>query len=66
MAELSDLRVQITLTVSELQNLVAVANMAAEILPEDECPAIVADLSEMYFELMENLRDGFLGEFEPE
>lgn len=66
MAEISDLQVQITLTIAELQELVALANLAAEGLPEDQLPDIVAEISGMYFELMENLRDGVLGDFQPE
>lgn len=66
MADLSDLSVQLTLTIRELQELVALANLAAEGLTEDEVPDIVEEISRMYFELMENLKDGFLGDFAPE
>jgi hypothetical protein len=65
-AELSELKVQITLTVTDLRDLVALMNLAAEHLPEDEVPELVDDISEQYFDLMENLDGGFLGDFEPE
>ena len=66
MADLSDLKIQITLTIQDLADLVALMNLAAENLPEDEIPELVTDISEQYFDLMENLKDGILGEFEPE
>jgi hypothetical protein len=66
-AEFSELEVQVTLTVNELRDLVAMVNLAAEVLPEDEAiPDIVDEVSRLYFELMENLKDGILGDFQPE
>ena len=67
MADYSDLTVQITLTIAEMRNLVALVNLAAEQLPEDQLPEIANDVSGMYFELMASLyQDGHLGDFEPE
>ena len=67
MADSSDLNIQVTLSVGELRDVVALVNLASENLPEDQRPEIIADLSEMYFELMEDLRaDGILGRFQPE
>lgn len=66
MADISDLQVQLTITIGELQELVALANLASEGLAEDDVPDIVEEISRMYFELMENLRDGILGDFKPE
>lgn len=67
MAEFSELEIQVTLTIGELRDLVALANLAAEVLPEaEEIPGIVDEISGMYFELMENLKDGILGDFKPE
>jgi hypothetical protein len=65
-AEFSELQIQIILTVAEMRDLVALVNMAAGYLPEDQLPPIVQEVSTMYFELMENLKDGFLGSFQPE
>lgn len=65
MADISDLQVQITLTIGELRSLVALCNLGVERLPEGEEPEIVAEVSGMYFELMENLKDGMLGDFQP-
>lgn len=67
MADFSELQIQITLTVAELRDLVALVNLAIESLPEDQLPSIVEEVSGMYFELMENLTtDGYLGGFQPE
>lgn len=66
MADFSELQVQMTLTVGEMKDLVALLNLAGEVLPEDQRPEIIGEVSEMYFRLMDNLADGFLGEFEPE
>lgn len=68
MAEFSELEVQVTLTVKELRDLVALANLATDAIlaAEQEIPAIVDEISGMYFELMENLKDGILGDFKPE
>lgn len=66
MADLSEVKVQITLTIGEMKNLVGLINLAAEALPEGDVPEVVDEVSGLYFELMENIKDGFLGEFEPE
>lgn len=67
MADFSDLQIQITLTIAEMRNLVALINLAAEHLPEDQLPDIVTEVSGMYFELMQSLtQDGHLGAFQPE
>lgn len=63
---MAEIRIQIGLTIGELRELVSLINLAAEHLPEGETPEIVEDVSGLYFELMENLKDGYLGEFEPE
>jgi hypothetical protein len=62
----SELNVQITLSIGELRTLVALINLAGEHMPEGEVPPIVDDVSGMYFELMENLKSGYLGDFAPE
>lgn len=68
MIDASELKVQITLTIGELRTLVALINLAAETLEEEqeEVPEVVGDVSGLYFELMENLQDGYLGDFEPQ
>lgn len=67
MADFSDLQIQITLTIGEMRNLVALVNLASEQLPPGECPEIANDVSGMYFELMASLQlDGHLGDFQPE
>jgi hypothetical protein len=66
-ADFSELQIQIILTISEMRDLVALVNLAAELLPEEELPPIVGEISGMYFELMESLtEDGDLGAFQPE
>jgi hypothetical protein len=66
MIDASELNVQITLSIGELRNLVALINLAADQLPEADVPEVVGDVSGLYFELMQNLKDGYLGDFEPE
>lgn len=65
-ADISDVQVSITLTIGELRDLVALINLASEALGEDDSPEVVGEVSGLYFELMENLRDGILGDFQPE
>lgn len=66
MADFSELQVQVTLTIGELRDLVALSNLAGEALSEGQVPGIVEEISSMYFQIMENLTtDGFLGEFQP-
>jgi hypothetical protein len=64
--DISEAKVQITLTIGELRDLVAMTNLAAQDLAEEETPEIVGDVSGLYFELMENIKDGYFGEFEPQ
>lgn len=66
MPDISDAKVQITLTIGEFRTLVSLVNLASEVLPPDDVPEIVGDVSGLYFELMENLQGGYLGDFEPE
>lgn len=67
MADLSDLKVQLTISLGELRTLVGLVNFAREHLnPEAEVEALVDEVSGMYFELMENLKDGIFDDFEPE
>jgi hypothetical protein len=65
-ADISDVKVQITLTIGEMKTLVALMNLGSESLAEDDVPEIVDEVSGLYFDLMENIRSGYLGEFEPE
>ena len=68
MIDAGELNVQITLSIKELRNLVSLINLAAEVLEdnETEVPTVVGEVSGLYFELMENLKSGYLGDFEPE
>ena len=67
--DVSELQVQITLTIGEMRTLVGLINVAAQVLEdgEQEVPEVVDEVSGLYFELMKNIReDGYLGEFAPE
>lgn len=68
MIDASELNVQITLSIGELRNLVGLINLAAEVLEggEQEVPAVVGEVSGLYFELMQQLKDGYLADFQPE
>lgn len=68
MADLSDLKVQLTLSLTELEQVVALLNFADENMQKAgfEPNALVGELSAMYFDTMEQLNDGNLGDFEPE
>jgi len=67
MPELSELKISLTLTIGEFTELVALLNVASTSFPEGHAPEIIADIDEMYYQLMENLeQDGMLGDFEPE
>ncbi|HJV99834.1 MAG TPA: hypothetical protein VJ617_12145 [Arthrobacter sp.] len=67
MIDASELNIQITLSIKELRNLVALLNLAAEQFEDDhEVPEEVGVISGLYFDLMKNLQDGYLGEFSPE
>lgn len=68
MADLSDLKVQLTLSLTELEQVVALLNFADENMQKAgfEPNALVGELSTMYFDTMEQLNDGNLGDFEPE
>lgn len=60
------MQIQVTLTVAEMKDLVALTNLAAEHPEMGEVPGIVQEITDMYFQLMENLADGYLGDFQPE
>jgi len=49
-----------------MKDLVALTNLAAEHPELAEVPGIVQEITDMYFQLMENLADGYLGDFQPE
>lgn len=69
MADLSDLKVQLTLSLGEMKTLVALLNFAEDRLGGDvdeTTSTLVEELSTMYFQMMEQLSDGNLGDFEPE
>jgi hypothetical protein len=69
MADISDLKVQMTLTLGEMRRLVALLNFAEERLGgdvDDETSVLVEEVSGMYFQLMDNLKDGNFDDFEPE
>lgn len=66
MADFSEMQIQVTLTVAEMKDLVALTNLAAEHPELAEVPGIVQEITDMYFQLMENLADGYLGDFQPE
>ena len=68
MADLSELKVQLTLSLSELEQVVALLNFADENMQKAgfEPNVLVEELSTMYFDTMEQLSDGNLGDFEPE
>lgn len=69
MASLSELKVQLTLTLEEMDTVVALLNVARDHCDHAggmEPPAIIDELSTMYFDLLEQLNDGNLGDFEPE
>jgi hypothetical protein len=63
-ADISDLKVQVTLTMGEMRNLVALLNLAAMNLPESEHPVLIDEVSGMYFELLENIKEGIFDGFE--
>jgi hypothetical protein len=66
-ADISELQVQLTLSIAELKEVVALVNLAAEHLGEGNEPDVVGVVSELYFELLEDLRqDGIFGHFQPE
>ena len=68
MPDISDLKVQVTVTLGELRTLVGLINFAREQLnpKEDDIENLVDEVSGLYFELMENLREGIFEDFEPE
>lgn len=69
MADLSELKIQLTLTLGEMRRLVALLAVADEALADTKDDAtleLIDDVSGMYFELMENLEDGRFDDFEPE
>ena len=66
MADLSGLKVQLTLSLEELEQVVGLLHVAGECIPEADRPEIIDELGTMYFQMMEQLSDGNLGDFEPE
>lgn len=66
MADITELQVQLTLSISELKEVVALVNLAAEQIGEENAPEVVADISALYFELLEDLQDGIFERFQPE
>jgi len=68
MIDASELNVQVTLSIGELRSLVGLINLAAEVLEKgsQDVPPVVGEVSGLYFELMESLKDGYLGDFAPE
>lgn len=68
MADYSEMQMQITLTIGEMRDLVALVNLATDAIlaAEQEVPDIVEEITNAYFELMENLKDGYLGDFQPQ
>lgn len=67
MADISELKVEVTLTIGELRDLVALVNVATDavLASEQQVPDIVEEISTMYFELTENMKDGTFGAFGP-
>lgn len=70
MIDVSELTVQITLSIAELRKLVEYINVAEEVLTADgtvQPEAVVEEVTGLYFRLMQSLQeDGYLGEFTPE
>lgn len=71
MADVSDLKVQLTITLGELRTLVGLINLANDHLPDgtpdkEKAEPLVGEVSGLYFELMENLREGIFEDFDPE
>ena len=71
MADVSDLKVQVTITLGELRTLVGLINLANDVLEsgtpdKEKAEPLVGELSGLYFELMENLREGIFEDFDPE
>lgn len=68
MIDVSGLNIQVTLSIGELRKLVELINIAEDLrlASGGEPEPVVADVSGLYYELMENLKDGYLGDFEPE
>lgn len=65
MANLSNLKVQLTLDLEELEQLVALLNLAGEHMSDP--PVIIEEITDLYFHTMGELEDGIAEfEFEPE
>lgn len=61
------MKVSLTLSIDEFSEIVALLHAASFSFPEGHAPAIIEEISDMWFQLMEGLQqDGALGEFEPE
>jgi hypothetical protein len=66
MPDVSELKVELRLTVAELRQLVGLINLGTELLEDtDDIPEIVDDVTGLYFELMENLEQGIRDGFAP-
>lgn len=69
MADLSELKVQMTLTLGEMKDLVTLLAFADEELVKagGEHSKLVEEIATMYFDTMEQINDdGFLEGFDPE
>ena len=65
----SELTVQITLTIGEMRKLVEYINLADEVLTNngEQAEPVVEEVTGLYFRLMQSLQeDGYLGDFQPE
>jgi hypothetical protein len=65
MPDVSELKVELRLTVAELRQLVGLINLATSELEGEDIPEIVDDVTGLYFELMENLEQGIRDGFAP-
>lgn len=69
MADLSELKVQLTLSLVEMRDLVALLNLANETMQASgmEPSPLVEEFSTMYFDTVDQVGgDGYLAGFEPE
>lgn len=67
--DMSELTIQITLSIGELRKLVEYINLADEVLTQTgaEAEPVVEEVTGLYFRLMQSIQeDGYLGDFEPE
>jgi hypothetical protein len=68
MAEFQELKVAMTLSMDELRELVGLLNYAGDKLEELglPVPAVVGEISTMYFQLEEQLEETDFADFKPE